>query len=78
MTRLFSFAASDQGPWTVTSQESVIGKPLPVARAPSVFIEATRPTNCLCVLRGITSNERYVERAERDVLVARQQGWKSG
>ena len=35
---------------------------------------APRPEGALWSLRGLTSNERYVDRAEKDRLVAKQQG----
>jgi len=72
--RLFSFAAGDQGSWTVTAQEAVTGESLPAARALSVLSGPARADEYRWTLRGITSNERYVERVERDVLVAKQQG----
>jgi hypothetical protein len=73
-TRLYSFAAGEQGDWTVTAQAAVIGEPLPAVRALSVLPGPVPTVDHRWVLRGITSNERYVERAEREVLVAKQQG----
>ena len=76
--RLFTFAAGDTGAWTVTLMRAVIGESLPDAAAIDVVAEApaskVRSTDTRWRLRGIVSNERYVERAEKDALVARQEG----
>jgi hypothetical protein len=74
ITRLFSFIAGLEGPWAVTSQETLAGEPLPVAPTLLVAAGAQPQSDALWVLRGITSNERYVERGEKQALVARQQG----
>lgn len=74
-TRLFSFLGGDAGLWRVTAMDVIAGEPLPaVARlaiASGLGIPSGPPA--AWVLRGITSNERYVVRAEdRSQLVARQ------
>jgi hypothetical protein len=73
-TRLFSFIADLDGPWAVTSQETLVGQPWHTAR--TLHVAAGTPVQGagLWLLRGITSNERYVERDEKQALVARQQG----
>ena len=73
-TRLFSFMADLDGPWTVTSQQTLAGEPLPAARTLLVAAGVQAHSEPLWVLRGITSNERYVEREEKEALLARQQG----
>jgi hypothetical protein len=73
-TRLFSFIADLEGPWAVTSQETLVGQPLPAAHTLHVAAGTPAQGTGLWLLRGITSNERYVEREEKQVLLARQQG----
>jgi chlorite dismutase len=72
--RLFSFVGGAAGPWAVTSVKAVVGDPLPeVARLDVVNATAPKPTaDSGWVLRGVTSNERYATRTEKDKLVARQ------
>jgi len=74
--RLFSFAGGDTGAWRVERMNCVVGEPLPAVQAitvqPGALTAAT--SNASWLLRGITSNERYVERAEKDALVAKQEG----
>ncbi len=54
----------------------VVGEPLPPARCIAVLpgALATLPGNSVWSLRGITSNERYVERTEKTDLLAKQEG----
>lgn len=75
-TRLFSFVGSDTGAWCVERMSCVVGEPLPAVQAITVEPGAlmAAPSNASWLLRGITSNERYVERAEKDALVAKQEG----
>lgn len=74
--RLFSFHGGDAGPWRVLSSGALAGEPLPaVARLAIVAAtESAAPPASVWSLRGITSNERYVMRAEKNELVSRQQG----
>ncbi len=76
--RLFTFAAGAAGTWTVTLTRAVIGESLPDAASLSVVAEGPAaeggPADATWCLRGIVSNERYVERAEKDALVATQEG----
>lgn len=70
--RLFTFSAGQAGDWRVTGITAIRGDGLPPAQRLSVAPTAgPSPT---WWLRGITSNERYVERAEKDQLLARQEG----
>ena len=74
--RLFTFVAGAAGRWRVDRVHCLEGAPL--AAAPRLEVH-TAPLVHLApsaawVLRGITSNERYVERGERSKLGAVQQG----
>ena len=71
MSRLFSFVGAAQGAWTVTGQRAVAGEALPPAPCLSVALAAEAPAG-QWALHGITSNERYVERAEKVQLLAVQ------
>lgn len=73
-SRIFTFIGSHIGEWRVVQSGAVIGEPLP--QAPRVEIVnayvSTMPTDASWMLRGTTSNERYVTREERERLVAKQ------
>ncbi len=74
--RLFSFIGSDAGAWRVERMHCVVGEPMPAVRALTV-VAGEVPTSAAGAswrLRGITSNERYVERAEKTALVGKQEG----
>jgi len=73
---LVAFAGGTVGSWAIERLETVAGAPLePVSRLEMIEGRATsgldgRPA---WVLRGVTSNERYVSRSEHDALVTRQE-----
>lgn len=73
-TRLFSFIGGDTGRWRVAGIDVIVGKPLPAATRLEIAAGAELPSDspAAWVLRGITSNERYVVRAERNRIVASQ------
>jgi hypothetical protein len=73
-TRSFSFIGGDTGPWRVTEMEVRVGEPLPAARRLKITSGSESPSDphAAWVLRGITSNERYVVREERNQIVAAQ------
>ena len=75
-TRLFSFMGGDTGPWRVTKMEVRVGEPLPAARRLEIAAGPEIPSDppAAWVLRGITSNERYVVREERSQIVAKLLG----
>ena len=76
-TRHFHFIGSTQGVWQVTQQTTVCGEPLSAVSHVSVVEDNARANLSippLWELRGITSNERYVTRAEKTALVAKQEG----
>ena len=75
-SRLFSFVGGDTGPWRVTSVRAVAGDPIAqparLAVLPDLAAASAAPSGW--VLRGMTSNERYVIRSEKEQLLAKQQG----
>ena len=73
-TRLFTFVAGDAGPWRVVQSVAVKGAGLSAARSLAVVAGQAVLVGAAWKLSGITSNERYVTRAEKSQLVARQQG----
>jgi chlorite dismutase len=75
-SRLFAFAGGDFGAWRVTEMRHIVGDPLPtVSHLHVCSVDALSATsNPHWVLRGITSNERYITAAEKSQLVAVQQG----
>jgi hypothetical protein len=74
-TRLFSFTGGESGPWQVLDTRAIIGEPLaPAPRLDVVNGSLTAPTGAAWLLRGITSNERYVIRSEKNQLLAKQAG----
>ncbi len=73
-SRLFSFVGGATGPWKVVQQFSICGDPLgAIERLQYVSGEADPSlTGVDWILRGVTSNERYTTREEKDALVANQ------
>jgi chlorite dismutase len=71
------FAASATGSWRVERIVTLCGEPLPHAaaldRLEGILEPRTRP-GMVWSLRGVTSNERYVNRPEKEALVAIQPG----
>lgn len=73
---LVAFAGGDFGSWSVDRLETVVGVPIePVSRVEIVEGAATSGFHgsAAWILRGVTSNERYVLRSEHDALVAKQE-----
>jgi len=71
-----SFAGTSTGRWSIERLETVAGGPLAPARRLEVIEGpgAPRPTrHAVWVLRGVTSNERYVTADEHRELAARQE-----
>src|SRR5919202_5631850 len=73
---LVAFAGGEIGSWAVERIETVAGAPLkPVSRL--AMVEGRPPSgldgSSAWVLRGVTSNERYVSRSEHDALAAQQE-----
>lgn len=72
--RLFTFVGGKVGGWSVVSAKAVVGNPLPaVDRLHMVSgAVAAMPDGGTWLLRGVTSNDRYVTRDEKDHLVKTQ------
>ena len=69
------FAGGTSGPWRIQRIDAVIGESLPVTERLAVLEGESRlPVEVDWVLRGVTSNERYVNGAERATLTDRQAG----
>jgi Chlorite dismutase len=75
-SRLFHFIGGDEGVWHIVKTSTIIGEPLLTVNRLNIVSDEKnqpdRPTGW--VLRGITSNERYVIRDEKRQLLAKQQG----
>lgn len=72
--RIFTFIGGSSGNWRVRSQLPFIGQGLPkVSFIDVVSGNASAPEGGWS-LRGITSNDRYVERAEKQHLAVKQEG----
>ena len=86
MSRLWNFSGSDiDGDWAVASHTVIKGDdPLPSKAKFVDIFQPTAPTGLsdgtsavhapVWFLRGVTSNERYVTKAEKAELVVKQAG----
>jgi chlorite dismutase len=73
--RLFSFVGGQSGPWQVVEIRAILGETLPSVQWLDVVNAAlTLPGEASWMLRGTTSNERYVLRTEKEQLLAKQAG----
>lgn len=74
--RLFNFIGGNAGPWLIDSVQGVVGESMSTASRVAVVSGAVLqpPPGALWLLRGMTSNERYVVREEKSALVNRQEG----
>jgi hypothetical protein len=72
--RLFTFVGGKSGGWSVVASKAVVGDPLPlVERLDMIHGAVARlPEGGNWLLRGVTSNERYATRAEKEELVKKQ------
>ncbi len=72
--RLFSFVGGEIGPWRVVSISTIVGDALADVKKLSILTGAVPQVSegAKWVLRGLTSNERYVTRLEKEQLVAKQ------
>jgi hypothetical protein len=73
--RLSSFIGGDAGSWRVAEMNAVSGEGLAMVKRLSVVVGQTPlPLDALWVLRGVTSNDRYVTGDEKTLLTAKQPG----
>jgi len=73
--RLFVFAGGESGRWRVARMAAIAGAPLEAVARIEILGPgevSTRPAGCRWMLHGVASNERYVVRAEKSELLARQ------
>jgi hypothetical protein len=72
-SRLYTFVGGEGGPWKVTKSKTIIGEELPLARKLEIVNGPVRPTpqDACWLLRGVTSNDRYLTRTEKGELVAK-------
>jgi hypothetical protein len=71
--RLFSFIGGKDGPWKATEIRKIVGDSLAeIDRLHIIADNIASPTAGSWALRGATSNERYVTRAEKEQLLAKQ------
>src|SRR6266496_1383981 len=71
-----AFVGADSGTWSVERLETVSGEPLASASRLEVLggFRPARPlSEAVWVLRGVTSNERYVNRVEHNEVLSRQE-----
>ena len=70
-----AFVGAGKGRWRVERLETIAGAPLASASHLEVFegAGAARRADAAWVLRGVTSNERYVNRDEQRELLSRQE-----
>lgn len=73
-SRLFAFVGGKVGTWSVVETRAVVGDSLLAPERLDVVhgLVSALPDGATWVLRGVTSNVRYVTRAERELLVAKQ------
>lgn len=72
--RLFSFVGGHAGNWRVTRMTTIVGDALQAVQRLQIVPEPASSNEATWILRGITSNERYFTREEKNDLVAKQEG----
>ena len=72
--RAFAFLGGTAGPWRVRRQHTLCGEPLAAVQRLSVVPADNLPGSAQWVLRGVASNDRYVERSEKTRLASVQEG----
>src|SRR3989442_13521509 len=74
MKRVATFVGGDAGIWRVTDTKAVAGPPLKRVDRIAVIEGnlAALPSGGKWLIRGVTSNERYTTRKEREMLMSRQ------
>ncbi len=72
--RLYTFVGGNSGDWSVVQCREVTGDSLPLARRLNIVQghASALPDGAVWQLRGVASNERYVTRPEKELLLAQQ------
>ena len=72
--RLFTFVGGKAGGWSVASMKAVVGDPLQAVDRLDIVTGAVAalPDGAKWLLRGVTSNDRYVTRDEKERLIKKQ------
>jgi hypothetical protein len=72
--RLFTFVGGKVGKWSVVSAKAIVGDPLPAVDRLDIVTGAVAalPKGGKWMLRGVTSNDRYVTRDEKKRLIKKQ------
>ena len=70
----YTLVGGSTGPWRVTRITAVRGEGLPSVSRLAVIegLATAKPPDAAWILRGVTSNERYTNKAEHDTLAAHQ------
>lgn len=73
--RFYSFVGGESGPWSITAVQPVIGPSLETSPCLDILNANLQelPLGAQWLLRGVTSNQRYVTRPEQASLVAIQE-----
>ena len=72
--RLFTFVGGKKGGWWVVSTKAIVGEALPAVERVDIVTGAVTAVlgDGAWLLRGVTSNARYVTRDEKESLVKKQ------
>ena len=72
--RLFTFVGGKAGKWSVVSVKAIVGDPLPAVDRLDIVTGAVAalPEGGKWMLRGVTSNDRYVTGDEKKRLITKQ------
>src|SRR5262249_51527796 len=72
--RLVPFVGGQAGGWSVVSIKAIVGDPLPAVDRLDIVTGAVAalPDGGKWLLRGVTSNDRYVTRDEKERLIKKQ------
>jgi hypothetical protein len=72
-SRLYSFVGGREGLWKATETRTITGDALPATERLNIVSGnvAPPPAGAVWLLRGATSNERYVTRPEKEQLIAK-------
>jgi hypothetical protein len=73
-SRMFTFVGGAAGKWSVVSAKAIVGDPLPAVDRLDIITGAVAalPDGGKWMLRGVTSNDRYITRDEKERLIQKQ------